>query len=82
MSTEVIALLYPAPGSNDDPTRPLTALVRDSQGLMEVRNVPADRGLLRHAKLAGRFDTGKPIVDPLSREVIGWEIEPLAVNLA
>jgi hypothetical protein len=39
-----------------------------------------DKSLLSEVRLAGRFNCGKPIVDPLTREVIGYEIEPMAVG--
>ena len=47
---------------------------------MEVRRVKPDRNLMRRALLTGRFNSGKPIVDPQTREVIGYEIEPLVVG--
>ncbi len=81
MQSEVIALLFPDPGQpRDGPAQLVTALVRDAQGLMELRSLRADHSLLSKARLAGRFNCGKPIVDPLTREVIGWEIEPMAVG--
>ena len=40
--------------------------------------VPFVTALLRRARLAGRLDSGKPIIDPVTREVIGCEIEPIA----
>jgi hypothetical protein len=81
MHSEVIALLFPDPGQAPDGSTPLvTALVRDAQGLMELHHLRADKALLRKTRLAGRFNCGKPIVDPLTREVIGYEIEPMAVG--
>ena len=46
---------------------------------MELRKMTPDKSLLSEARLAGRFNCGKPIVDPLTREVIGYEIEPMVV---
>ena len=81
MAAEVIALLFPDPGqSRDDPTQSVTALVRDAEGPVELRSLVADTGIMRSARLAGRFNCGKPIVDPVTREVIGYEIEPMAVR--
>jgi hypothetical protein len=80
MQTEVIALLYPESNPTvGGPTPTVTALVRDAQGFMELRRLKPDHALLRRAKVAGRFNCGKPIVDPRTREVIGCEIEPIAV---
>ncbi len=83
MQPEVIALLLPEQiahreGSNAQ----VTAITRDAQGTMEVRELRLDRQLMRRARVAGRFNTGKPILDPFTREVVGYEIEPLAVSSA
>jgi hypothetical protein len=80
MKSEVIALLFPDPGQPaEGPTPLVTALLRDAEGLMELRHLRPDKALLRMARLAGRFNCGTPIVDPLTREVIGYEIEPMTV---
>jgi len=55
----------------------VTALLRDAQGIMELRRLRPDTSLLRKARLAGRLNCGKPILDPRTREVIGCEIEPI-----
>jgi hypothetical protein len=44
---------------------------------MELRSLVPDPSLLRQARVAGRMNRGKPILDPATREVIGCEIEPL-----
>lgn len=81
MQPEVIALLFPesptAATADGSPT--VTALMRDQQGTMEVRRLRPDKALLRAARLAGRMNSGKPIVDPNTREVIGYEIEPMVL---
>jgi hypothetical protein len=80
MKGEVIALLFPDPGQpREGPGQLVTAVMRDAQGLMELRDMKPDKSLFREALLTGRFNCGKPIVDPLTREVIGYEIEPMAV---
>ncbi len=79
MQSEVIALLFPEKSPATGGAVPLvTALLRDAQGLMELRSLAPDPSLLRKARVAGRMNRGKPIVDPVTREVIGCEIEPLA----
>ena len=78
MSAEVIALLFPEKPSPQGGASPVvTALLRDAQGLMELRSLVPDASLLRQARVAGRMNRGKPILDPATREVIGCEIEPL-----
>jgi hypothetical protein len=79
VSSEVIALLFPEKSSPQGGASPLvTALLRDAQGLMQLRSLVPDASLLRQARVAGRMNRGTPIVDPATREVIGCEIEPLA----
>jgi hypothetical protein len=83
MQPEVIALLFPeSHGSPVGQTLVVTALLRDAEGTMELRNLRPDNALLRSARLAGRLNSGKPILDPHTREVIGYEIEPMAVPAA
>lgn len=78
MQAEVIALLFPEVEPGAEGSTPLvTALLRDAQGIMELRRLRPDTSLLRKARLAGRLNCGKPIMDPRTREVIGCEIEPI-----
>lgn len=80
MQPEVIALLFPESHPSPEGQTPVvTALLRDAEGTMELRNLRPDKALLRAARLAGRLNSGTPIVDPHTREVIGYEIEPMAV---
>ena len=68
MQSEVIALLFPeSHPSSEGPAPVVTALLRDAQGLMELRNLRPDKALLRAARLAGRLNSGKPIIDPYTR---------------
>jgi hypothetical protein len=79
MQPEVIALLFPEQSPATGAVVPLvTALLRDAEGLMQLRRVEPSPALLRRARLSGRLDSGKPIIDPVTREVIGYEIEPIA----
>ena len=83
MQPEVIALLFPAPNTGTDGSTPLvTALVRDDDGVIELRHLRPDKALLRKARVAGRLTCGTPIIDPVTREVIGYEIEPIVVPAA
>lgn len=81
MQPEVIALLLPEQLAPPECTSAqVTAITRDAQGTIEVRQLRLDRQLMRKARIAGRFNTGTPILDPFTREVVGYEIEPLAVG--
>ena len=80
MQPEVLALLFPeTPPTATDPSPFVTALMRGPEGLIELRRLRPDKALLRAARLAGRMNSGKPIVDPHTREVIGYEIEPMVL---
>jgi hypothetical protein len=80
---EVIALLFPEPTrAKDGPTPLAMALVRDAQGLMELRQLRPDKALIRRARMTGRMNGGKPIRDPVTREIMGYEIEPITLPAA
>jgi hypothetical protein len=76
---EVLALLFPEPAKGGQPAQLATAFVRDPQGGLMLQSVVPSRTLLKHALVAGRANDGTPIVDPVTREVIGYELAPLAV---
>jgi len=76
---EVIALLFPEPATSGNPSSSVTAFVRDPQGGLMLASVVPNRTLLETARVTGRWNSGIPIVDPQTREVIGYELAPLAV---
>ena len=39
----------------------------------------AEPTLLETARVTGRWNSGTPILDPQTREIIGYELAPLAV---
>ncbi len=77
--SEVLALLFPEPAHGGSPSPLVTAFVQDPHGGLALRNLVPDRNLLRRARVAGRYNSGTPIVDPQTREVIGYELAPIAV---
>ena len=81
MDLEVIALLFPEPSrAKEGAVQSVLALVRDEQGLMEVKNLRPDIALIK--RVTGRVNCGRPIRDPATREVIGYEIEPIVLPAA
>ena len=76
---EVLALLFPEPATAGNPSSSVTAFVRDPQGGLMLASVVPDRTLLEAALVTGRWNSGTPILDPQTREVIGYELAPLAV---
>lgn len=77
--SEVLALLFPEHGSGGKPSGQVMAVLQDAQGGLVLHSVVPDSSLLRRARIAGRYKSGTPIVDPHSREVIGYELDPIAV---
>ena len=76
---EVLALLFPEPAKGGQPAQTVTAFVRDPMGGLMLQTVVPNRSLLKSALVAGRANDGTPIVDPVTREIIGYELSPLAV---
>jgi hypothetical protein len=76
---EVLALLFPEPASSGNPSASVTAFVRDPMGGLMLASVVPNRALLETAKVTGRWNSGTPILDPQTREIIGYELAPLAV---
>jgi hypothetical protein len=75
---EVIARFIPEVcrlGPNSDlPTA--TILVRTADGRMVMQPVDPDTTLGQEALTTGAFRKGNPIVDPVSRRILGYEMEP------
>lgn len=83
MDQEVIALLFPEPArTREGPVQAVLALVRDEQGFIEVKSLRPDVALIKRARLTGRVNCGKPILDPITREVMGYEIAPIVLPAA
>jgi hypothetical protein len=60
-----------------DPAMPLaTILVRAPDGSMSLQPVDPDATLGQEALSTGAFRKGSPIVDPVSRRILGYEMEP------
>jgi len=78
--SEVLALLFPEPAAHGKPaTEQVMALVQDAQGEIALHTVVPDKNLLRRARVTGRHKSGTPIIDPNTREIIGYELAPIAV---
>lgn len=84
--SEVIAVLLPeadAAGAHREP-RAATMIVRRADGQFVLETIDARVALAQQAANTGCFRKGKPIIDPTSREVLGYEMEevPCAIALA
>jgi hypothetical protein len=76
---QVLALLFPEPAKAGGAVSSVTAFVQDPQGGLMLASVVPNRALLETARVAGRLNSGTPILDPGTREIIGYELAPLAV---
>lgn len=77
VQTEVLAVFLPDADERAADWR-ATVVLRDSDGRIETRTVDA-RQLMADRRLAkGCVKRGTPIVDPVSREVVGYEMEEVA----
>lgn len=83
MSTkpEVIAMLMPD-GEGGRAQRTATLLLRQPDGQMSLETVNPDSTLGQYAMSTGCFRRGKPIFDPVLREVLGYEMEMIESPLA
>ena len=50
-------------------------LMRDADGTLTLKAVESEEEFEQAAVDTGRFRRGKPIIDPETREVIGYEME-------
>ena len=56
-------------------SRGAQCLVRRADGRMELEPVESEEAFERTARVTGCFRRGKPIHDPATHEVIGYEME-------
>ena len=82
--SEIIALLLPertprrGAVSLRDRAQGAQRLIRDSNGRIVLEDVESEEDFDRTARITGCFRRGKPIRDPGTREVIGYEMEEVA----
>jgi hypothetical protein len=73
VDNEVIAVLVA--GYDEDGVERATVILRDGHGNVTMKQMAAHEKLARLGADTDRFRRGKPIVDPHSREVVGYELE-------
>ena len=56
-----------------------TALVRDDEGRISLETVSPDAAFVDQIMTTGCFRRGKPIFDPVSRQIMGYEMEMIAM---
>jgi hypothetical protein len=75
--TEVFAVLVA--GYDDNGAGRATVILRDAAGNVTMKQMPAQDGTAQRAADTDRFRRGKPILDPVSREVVGYQLERVAI---
>jgi hypothetical protein len=81
MQAEVVALVLPDADSGRTNAH-AQLLMRGADGQMWLQNVSPDSTLGQHAMSSGCFRQGAPIIDPVTRETVGYEMEAVASPLA
>ncbi len=82
--SEVVALLLPE-GEKEHLAHPghsATLLIRRPDGQFALEQVDARMALARRAANTGCFRKGRPIIDPMTRQVMGYEMEEISFALA
>jgi hypothetical protein len=54
-----------------------TALLRDAEGKMRIESVSSE-DFMEQSMTTGCFKQGKAIIDPVSRQVMGYEMEMIS----
>lgn len=75
---EVIAVLVA--GYDDEGAERATVILRDSRGNVSMKQMAVADRLVQRAADTDRFRRGPPIIDPVSREIVGYELERVAIN--
>lgn len=70
---EVIAVLLS--GYDDDGRQRATVLLRDRQGHVSLRHMTGPEAASEPGTARKIYRPGRPILDPASREVMGYELE-------
>lgn len=79
---EVIAMVMSDGEGTGRMQRMATILLRAADGQMSVRTVSPDSTLGQFALNTGCFRNGKAIIDPVTREHLGYEMEMIESPLA
>jgi hypothetical protein len=80
---ELIAvLLGEADASSSRAARTAQMLLRSADGRMSLQTVNPNTTLGQYALRTGCFRQGKPIFDPITRQTLGYEMEPAPITEA
>lgn len=86
MNAEIIGLLLPDmdaedqdASSEDDSAR---LLMRRPDGRMVIEEIDSDVEFLKKKPTTGCFKQGKPIFDPVTKQILGYELEEVPFGVA
>jgi hypothetical protein len=86
-ASQLIALLLPEGWEMSQPqrmdeyvARGATALIRDAEGRISIEPVTHGAAFREQILTTGCFRRGKPIIDPATRQVMGYEMEMVAAH--
>jgi DNA repair protein RadC len=74
-NTEVLGLLLAEGEERRRTPRNAQMLLREADGRMRLQDVSTDSLMGQHAMNTGCFRRSKPIYDPITREIMGYEME-------
>jgi hypothetical protein len=72
---EVIAMVMPDNDASGRAQHTATLLLRNPDGQMSLQTVSTESTIGQYAMSTGCFRKGKPIFDPVTRQVLGHEME-------
>lgn len=71
--SEVVAVLMP--GLDEDGERAAIVIVKGPDGQVSLRRMDTEDTAMRRAARSRYFRRGTPILDPVSRQIMGYEME-------
>jgi hypothetical protein len=80
LAAEVLAVILPDTWTDDERARSATVLLRNVDGRLELRSLPTRDVLADRRMACGCVRRGTPILDPTSREVVGYEMEAMSAT--
>jgi len=75
-------MVMPEADANGRQQRMATLLLREPDGQISLRTVSTDSTLGQYALQTGCFRRGAPIFDPVTRQILGYEMEMIPNPLA
>jgi hypothetical protein len=75
---DVIAVLVA--GYDEEGAQRVTVVLRDAYGKVSMKQMTVEDRPAQQGDSTERFRRGKPILDPASREIVGYELERIRLD--